>query len=204
MTKTSASSSRASSALVRSLSTTASTPISWRSVRRVVHRRNAATAGADDDHPLLHEQPDRPDLEDPGRQRRRDDAPPGVAVRLEDPALLGGQPIGGSLVVDRADELGRVGERRVVGVDLDHRQDRRERHLERQPVAQLLLEHVADHALGRGPEDVERVGLLFLVGGGLQGEEPDLRAVAVGHDERVPSRRRWRGAPPRRATFSRC
>ena len=68
-----------------------------------------------------------------------------------------------SLLVDRADELGRVGERRVVRVDLDHREDARERLLERQQVAQLLLDHVADHPLGLGAEDVERVGLDLLV-----------------------------------------
>ena len=73
--------------------------------------------------PFSSSQRDRPDLEDPLRQRRRDDAPPLVAVRLDRPALLGGQALGVAPLVDRADELGRVAERRVVRVDLDHRQD---------------------------------------------------------------------------------
>ena len=53
-----------------------------------------------------------------------------------------------SSVYDGTDELGRVGERRVVRVDLGHREHRRERLLERQQVAQLLLDQVADHPLG--------------------------------------------------------
>ena len=76
-------------------------------------------------------------------------------------------------------------EGRVVGVDLDHRQDRRERLLERQQVAQLLLDQVADHALGLGAEDVERVGLDLLVGGALERQQADLRPVAVRDHELV-------------------
>ena len=61
----------------------------------------------------------------------------------------------------------------------------RERLLERQEVAQLLLDHVADHALGLGAEDVERIGLDLLVRGALEGEQADLRAVAVRDDQLV-------------------
>ena len=47
----------------------------------------------------------------------------------------------------------------IAGIDLDHRQERREGPLERQQVAELLLDHVADHPLGLGAEHVERIGL---------------------------------------------
>ena len=71
MTNRSASSSRASSSLARSLSITASTPTSVRSAPGVVHRRDAAAAGADHDRAVLEQPADRPDLEDPPRPRRR-------------------------------------------------------------------------------------------------------------------------------------
>ncbi len=44
---------------------------------------------------------------------------------------------------------------------------------------------IADHPLGLGPEDVERVRLDVLVGGALQCEQADLRPVAVRDDELV-------------------
>ena len=108
MTNRSASSSRASSSVARSLSITASTPIELAVVARLVHRRDAAAAGADHDRALLEQPLDRAELEDPLRQRRGHDAAPLVAVRLERPALLRREPFGLGLVVDRADELGRV------------------------------------------------------------------------------------------------
>ena len=62
------------------------------------------------------EQPlDRPELEDALRLRRRDDAPPPAAIRLEDPALRLAQLSACVLVVHRSDELGRVLERGIVG-----------------------------------------------------------------------------------------
>jgi hypothetical protein len=51
----------------------------------------------------------------------------------------------------------------IVRVDLDHRQERGERPLGRQDVAELLLDHVADHPLGLRAEDVERIRLDGLV-----------------------------------------
>ncbi len=53
---------------------------------------------------------------------------------------------------------------------------------------ELLLDDVADHALRLGAEDVERVGLDVLVGRSLERQEPDLRPVAVRHDELVVRR----------------
>ena len=50
-------------------------------------------------------------------------------------------------------------EGRVVRIDLDHRQQRGERPLEGQQVAELLLDHVADHPSVCAPEHVERIGL---------------------------------------------
>jgi hypothetical protein len=87
--------------------------------------------------------------------------------------------------VDRADELRRFIERRVVAIDLDHREDRGERDLRREEVSQLLLDQVPDHPLRLRPEDVERIRLDVLVGGCLEGEQPDLRTVAVGQHHLV-------------------
>ncbi len=62
-----------------------------------------------------------------------------------------------SVGIDRADELGRLGERGIVRVDLCHGEHRGERLLEGQQVAQFLLDQVTDHALGLCTEDVEWV-----------------------------------------------
>ena len=125
------------------------------------------------------------------------------------PSRLNTQPFSAAsasavgVVVDRSDELGRIGERRVVGVDLDHREDRGERHLGRQQVAELLLDQVADHPLGLGAEHVERVRLDVRVGRGLEREQADLGAVAVRQHELVllgdrgQRPRRRRGRSPR-------
>ena len=126
-----------------------------------------------------------------------------VAVGLDGPALVGGEGLRLGLVVDRPDELRRVAEGRVVGVDLDHRQDRRERQLERQQVAELLLDEVADHPLRLGAEHVEGIGLDVLVGLALERQQPDLRAVAVGDDQLVLARRRSRAPGPRSRTLAR-
>ena len=83
-----------------------------------------------------------------------------------------------------------MGESLVVGVDLDHRQHRRERFVEGQQVAQLLLDEVADHALRLCAEDVERVRLDLLVRRALQSEQAYLRAVAVRDDQLVLERER--------------
>ena len=113
----------------------------------------------------------------------------GTTRRHLSPSCLKTQPFSAAsrsasaFVVDRADELGRDSEAGIVAVDLDHGEQGREGHLEREQVAELLLDHVADHALRLGAEHVERIGLVGLVGGALQREQPDLRAVAVGDHE---------------------
>ncbi len=137
--------------------------------------------------PALEQPGDRTDLEDPDlgsgeATTRRHLSPSGLTAQ----PFSAASRLGFVALVDRPDELGRVAERRVIGVDLDHGQDARERTVERQKVAQLLLDHVADHPFGLSTEDVERIGLDLLVRRGLEGEQPDLRTVAVRDDQLVP------------------
>lgn len=85
------------------------------------------------------------------------------------------------LVVDGADWLGRCRERGIVGVD-DHLGEDGNHLSVGQSVVQCLGELVADHAFAFGSEDVERVGRDLAVRGRLQGEQSDLRTVAVRDD----------------------
>jgi hypothetical protein len=135
---------------------------------------------------VLLEQPlDRPQLEDAFWLRRGDDAAPLVAILLEHPLLLGRQAVRLVLGVHRADEFGGVLERRILGVDLDHRQQSGERPLERHQVAELLLDHVADHPFGLRTEHVQRIGLDLGVGRTLQRQQAHLRPIAVADHEVV-------------------
>ena len=115
----------------------------------------------------------------------------GTTRRTYSPSGLNIQPFSAASarpslgVVDGTDELRRVGEGGIVAVDLDHREERGERDLGRQEVAELLLDHVADHPLGLGAEDVERVRLDLLVRRRLQREQAHLRPVAVRQHELV-------------------
>ena len=127
------------------------------------------------------------------RDRGRHDAPEAVAVRLERPALLAREAVGLRLVVDRADRLRRVvegGSLRSTSIIVSRVASAL---LERQQVAELLLDQVADHALGLGAEQVERVHLDGRVGRALQGEQPDLRPVPVRDHELVLERHRREG-----------
>ncbi len=145
---------------------------------------------------MLEQPLDRAQLEDPLRLGRRDDAPPRLAVLLEHPRFVGGQPIRVRLRIDGPDEFRRVLEGRVGGIDFDHREHRRHRPLERQDVAELLLDHVTDHPFGLRAEHVERIGLDLLIRCALQREQADLRPVAVPHDELMlhrDGRERFRG-----------
>ena len=146
---------------------------------------DAAAARADHDAAAVEHPLDRAMLEDAQRLRRRHDAPQAVAVGLEHPAAVGGELVGLRGGVERADRLRRIAERRIVGVDLDHREQRRERLVERQPVAELLLDQVADHPLRLRTEHVERRVGHVLVGRLLEREQPDLRAVPVRDHELV-------------------
>ena len=90
--------SAASSALARSLSITASTPDE--PPARPAPARRCSIVGMPPPPAqittaaVLEQPPDRLDPEDPLRQRRGDDAAEAVAVGLERPALLGGEPVG--------------------------------------------------------------------------------------------------------------
>ena len=115
----------------------------------------------------------------------------GTTRRMLSPSGLNAQPrsaaslAASAAVVERADGLGRIGEGRVGGIDLDHGQQRRQRLVEGEAVPQLLLHQVADHPLGLGPQHVQRRVGHLLVGRLLQGQQTDLRAVAVRDDQLV-------------------
>ena len=99
---------------------------------------------------------DRVELDDADRLGRGHDPPPALPVRATlQPFSRGERPP--PPVVDRADELGGRGERRVVGGD-ERLGDQREHGLADAGVGQRLGEPVADHPLGLGDERVERVG----------------------------------------------
>jgi len=93
-----------------------------------------------------------------------------VAVRRNAPAPLFGQTLCLFVAVDRADRFARRLEGRILRIHFDLGQQGGEGHLEWQHIAQLLLDDVADHALGFGPQDVQRIAGYVLVGGPLQGQ----------------------------------
>ncbi|MNN48175.1 hypothetical protein D3C81_1626390 [compost metagenome] len=129
----------------------------------IVHGGDATAAGANHDAALFQQPLDRADFEDALGFGAGHHTAVFVAVGLDHPAFFLGQALGFFLAVDRADELGRVFEGRVVGVHFDLGEQGGERHFERQQVAQLLFDHVADHAFGLGAEHVQRVGFVRLV-----------------------------------------
>lgn len=121
----------------------------------------------------------------------RHDPAPLVAVLPHRPALRSRKLAGIRLAVHRPHELGGILHGRIVGVHFDHRENRGDRFLRRDQVPELLFDEVADHALGLGTEDVERVGGDIVVAGRLQRQQPDLRAVAVrNHQLMVDGHRR--------------
>ena len=71
-------------------------------------------------------------------------------------------------------------------IDLHHGQHRRDWHLDRDQVSDFLFDHVADHALGLGAENIEWEDLVRLVGRALQRKQAHLGTVAVRHDQFVP------------------
>ena len=94
------------------------------------------------------------------------------------------------LAVDRTDRLAGLGKGRIRAVDLDLREQGRNLPA-RQLIAQRLLDQIADHSFAFGAQDIERIRAHVLVGRRLQGQQSDLRTVAVGDDDLVPSRD-WR------------
>ena len=93
-------------------------------------------------------------------------------------------------VIDRADGLGGVAERGVVAVDFDLGQQGGEGRSRVQQVAEFLLDDVAGGRLGLGAEHVERIGRNAGVRRGLQRQQTDLGAIAVGDDTGLPGSRR--------------
>ncbi|MCY1438401.1 hypothetical protein D9M71_545970 [compost metagenome] len=150
-----------------------------------IQGRDATTTGADHHRALFQQPLDRADLDDPSRARAGHHATELVAIGGDAPAFVPGQALGFFLGVDRADRLGRLLEGRVGAVHLDLGEDGSEGQLGRQQVAQLLFDHVADHAFGLGAEDVQRVGVGGIIGRALQGQQADLRAVAMGNHQFV-------------------
>jgi hypothetical protein len=76
-----------------------------------------------------------------------------------------------------------VAEGGVTPVDEDLRQQRCNEAPARQRIVKLLLDQVAHHTFALGIEHVERIGAVLRARSGLQGEQADLRAVAMRNDE---------------------
>jgi len=92
----------------------------------VVHRRNAATAGADYDAAFFQQPFDRADLKDALGPGACDHPAELVAVRGDGPAFFSRQLLRLLLAVDRADGFGGVLEGRVVAIHFDLGQQRGE------------------------------------------------------------------------------
>ena len=111
---------------------------------------NAPAADAHNEHAGVDEKLDRAELDDRSRFGRRDDPAPVAPVRRHGPATLDPEPVGSGAVVDRADELLGPAEGRIVSIDDQLRQQRRHLALAGEPVDELLIEQIADHALAFG------------------------------------------------------
>src|SRR5579862_7734305 len=79
-------------------------------------------------------------------------------------------------------------------MNLDEGQKRREAHAHGQLVPELLLNQIADHALGLRVEDVEWIHVDVLVRRALEREESNLRPVSMRDHELVRSRDRRKRA----------
>ena len=155
----------------------------------VAHDGDAAAAAGDDDRrrPRAARGSSRSSTISTGRGGGHDAPPAAPGVLGHVPAQPLGVLVRGRVVEERADGLGRVGERRVGRVDDGLRHDRHDPPVDA-PAAQLvadrLEEHVADRALGVADGVVHRdrrhLGLRQLR---AAQDEADLRPVAVGDDE---------------------
>ena len=150
----------ASSALARSLSITASTPTSRRPAGA---GSSVYMTGIPPPPAQITTQPCSSSHSTGSTPKIRCGSGEGTTRRKLSPSGLNSHPFSfasraaSSFVVDRPDRLRRIPERGVVAVDLDQRQQRGEALLQRQLVSELLLDQVADHALGLGAEQVERI-----------------------------------------------
>ena len=95
-------------------------------------------------------------LDDPLRLGRRYDPTPFRSVQGDLPSARGREPLGLVALVDGTDELRRVGECGIGRID-DDLGEQRGRAAVPKLVFEPLLKQVADHPLGLGAEDVERV-----------------------------------------------
>ena len=123
-----------------------------------VHDRDAAAAGADDDAVVSssHSTGSIPKI--------RCGSGEGTTRRKLSPSGLNTQPFSSASRVGfaprrRSGPIGLVGSANAGSspIDLDQRQQRGEALLERELVSELLLDQVADHPLGLGAEQVERI-----------------------------------------------
>ena len=154
---------------------------------RVFDDRNAAAAGADHRDTVLEQQPNCSRLHDTLRLWRSDGSPPSGTVAGNAPISRQGKLLGLGFFVDRADRLvGRL-ERRIVAIDHRLRQQRCHRAVRRQQLRQLLLDQIADHALGLGAEHIQRPRFAHRRLHGLQRQQADLRAVAMRDHQGVPA-----------------
>ncbi len=152
-----------------------------------------ATAATGDHHVAAeHERPDRVHLLDVPGLWRSDHTPPAApgGVFGHRPALLhifvhflfGHEP---------ADGLRRRVEGRIIRIDTNLSDDRRNSAVNAQPpqrIVERLLQHVADTTLGIGDDEVERHFMDAFSGGklGPAQDEAHLRAVPV-RDDNVPA-----------------
>jgi hypothetical protein len=161
--------------------------------RGVRHHRDAAAARADHQRAGLEQHPDERQLHQLERLGGRNDPAPRGAITAYRPAALGRQVPRLRFLVDRADELDGIGEGGIVRVDpgLAHQASGR---LAGHRAAQRPDQPVPDHPLGLRAERVQPVRAAQRgVTRALQGQQADLRPVAVGHDEVVgPAERRER------------
>ena len=72
-----------------------------------------------------------------------------------------------------------MGKGRVGRVNLNHGKKGSERDIPWKQVTEFLLDHVSDHALCLGIEDIKGIGFNAGIGSGLQREQSDLRPVPV-------------------------
>ena len=74
-------------------------------------------------------------------------------------------------------------EGRILGVDTDLSQKRRQQCPVGKQIAEFLLDHIADHPFAFSAEDIERISAVLRPGGGLEGKQADLGAIAMGDDD---------------------
>ena len=73
-------------------------------------------------------------------------------------------------------------EGRILRVDTDLGQKRRQQRPVGKQIAEFLLDHIADHPFAFSAEDIERISAVLRPGGGLQGKQADLGAITMGDD----------------------